>query len=110
MHKQKYEMAKKRIDEALQDAEEINTIRDKFKANKIQVIKYNCSLDENVQNFQSYEGFMQLVDNELIITNKKPLDNPKYTHTEPMETDQNQNETSAQESKGGYEDEEELSN
>lgn len=46
----------------------------------MKIIKYNCSLDRNVQNFQTYEGYMQVIDNQLIITNKKPLDNPKYQH------------------------------
>lgn len=46
----------------------------------MKIIKYNCSLDRNVQNFQTYEGYLQVIDDQLIITNKKPLDNPKYKH------------------------------
>ena len=40
----------------------------------------NSSLDDTTQNFSSYDGYMQTDINseELIIMNKKPVDNPKY--------------------------------
>ena len=40
--------------------------------NKVKVIKYNYSLDEEVQNYNYYEAFVQLSMDEqhLIITNK----------------------------------------
>lgn len=43
-------------------------------------MKYNYSLEDIVQNFPSYDGYLQLSHDgkELIITCKKPVDNQKY--------------------------------
>lgn len=64
---------------------------------------------------------MQLVDNQLVITNKKPLDNPKYICddsrvllTDPeyidKDHDKKQNKLCDKEERKGYVDEEELKN
>lgn len=49
-----------------------------FEENKIEIVKYNSSLDSTVQNFPTIDGFIQVIDGELIITNKKPVELPKY--------------------------------
>lgn len=35
-------------------------------------------MDESIQNFSTYEGYVQLVNDELVIMNKKVVDQPEY--------------------------------
>jgi hypothetical protein len=35
-------------------------------------------MDESIQNFSTYEGFIQLANDELVIMNKKVVDEPEY--------------------------------
>lgn len=51
-----------------------------FKNNKVSIKKYNYAIDDTVQNFSCFDGFLQLSEDEkyLIITNKKPVNNPEY--------------------------------
>ena len=35
-------------------------------------------MDESIQNFSTYEGFVQLVNDELVIMNKKVVEKPEY--------------------------------
>ena len=47
---------------------------------KIKIIKYNSSLDKVVQNFSSFDSYLQISRNkdELVIFNKKPIEFQKY--------------------------------
>ena len=70
-----------------------------FKKRKVKLVKYNSSLDKEVQNEVCYDAFMQISEDEtnLIITNKKPvkmeyiLASTAIKYTE--ETEQNQDNT-----------------
>jgi len=60
---EEYSKSKKRIAKEYENVDEIYLIEQKFKDNKIKLIKYNYSLDEIVQNMSAYEGYMQLSSN-----------------------------------------------
>lgn len=52
--------------------------------NKMHCFKYNYAFEEVVQNFNSYQSFIQLSPDgtELIITNRKPKEQLEYIHEE----------------------------
>lgn len=54
---------------------DINEIIKLFKEKKVKLIKYNQSLDKEVQDCVCYDGYMQLSqdEKELLITIKKPV-------------------------------------
>ena len=62
------------------ELEQVEDLKRVFKNNKVRIKKYNYAIDDTVQNFSSFDGFLQLSENEknFIITNKKPVDNPEY--------------------------------
>lgn len=66
------------IDKQILESEEINFIRKSFANQKVKIVKYNDPLDETTNKFCYFEGFMQLDGTEIVITNKKPLENPQY--------------------------------
>ena len=60
--------------------QEIEHIKTHFKQQKVSVIKYNYAVDDSVQNSSCFEAFLQLSEDEefLMITNKKPDEDPEY--------------------------------
>ena len=44
------------------------------------MVKYNFTLDESIQNFTTYDGYIQLSSDgqELLITNKKVIEDQEY--------------------------------
>ena len=58
----------------------IDEILEKFIKRKVKAVKYNNSLDKIVQNFCSYDCYIQISPDkqELIIMNKKPKEFQKY--------------------------------
>lgn len=51
----------------------------RFMENRIPCFKYNQSLDAVVQNFSCYEGYLSVeAEEDLIIMNKKPINEPEY--------------------------------
>ena len=82
----KYNHYKKRMD-AIKEEEridEINQIRYFLTNNRINCFKYNYAFEEVVQNFNSYQSFIQLSPDgtELVITNRKPREKLEYLHQE----------------------------
>ena len=73
-------MARMRIDERNSTLQCLENAKKRFKTGDVKCTKYNYSLEEIVQNFSTYEGFIQLSEDskKLIITCKKPIDNQKY--------------------------------
>ena len=59
----------------------------RFLNKKISATKYNYALDQNVQNFGCYECYIQLQKNDdVIIMNKRIIENPKYVlEQDPLE-------------------------
>ena len=45
---------------------------------KIECFKYNYSLEDTVQNFGSFQSYIEIKGEELIITNRKPVSKKKY--------------------------------
>lgn len=59
--------------EQMKDDSEIENIHKFFKENKVTITKLNHSLDESVQRFTQFDGYIQLKDDdELVIMLKKP--------------------------------------
>ena len=46
--------------------------------NKISIVKYNNTFDSSVQNFPTYDGYLQIEHGYLVITLKKPCAKPEY--------------------------------
>lgn len=46
----------------------------------IKCVKYNYALDSEIQNYLQYDSLISVSEDgtELIITNKKPVENPDY--------------------------------
>ena len=85
-HERLYNQYKRRIDSLRQEykIDEINQIRYFMMTNKINCFKYNYAFEEVVQNFNSYQSYIQLSSDgtELIITNRKPIEKLEYLHEE----------------------------
>lgn len=83
------EACKTRMD----DIDEINRIRKFFAENKVKIVKFNHSLDSDVQRFTQFDGYMT-IDQEtkyIEFTIKKPNNNPKYIlEADPMEVEKQQ--------------------
>ena len=59
--------------------DEIKQLRKFFSSNKIQIVKYNFSLDDCVQNSSIYDGYLQIGTNDqLKIVTLKPREIQKY--------------------------------
>lgn len=58
----------------------IDVIKERFKSNKIKCIKYNYSLDKEVQSVGAFEGYFQLSKDGqyLNIYNKKSIRKAEY--------------------------------
>jgi len=80
MHWEKYNKAKAMIDEQVANIEEYIDIRSYLSKNKINAFKYNYALDSNVQNFTTFDAFIELSkDYKYIqIINRKPNEAVKY--------------------------------
>jgi len=63
-----------------ENLDEYADLVDRLKYDKAKCYKYNQSIDQSVQNFASYEAILELSKDgtRLNITNKKPIENPKY--------------------------------
>ena len=79
-HWESYDRAKAIIDEQATNFEEYIDIRSYLSKNKIDAFKYNYALDSVVQNFGTFECFIELSkDYKYIkITNRKPNEQIKY--------------------------------
>lgn len=77
----------------MNDIGEIDRIREFFSKNKVKIVKFNHSFDEDVQRFTQFDGYMEY-DREkkyLKFTNKKPSNNPKYIlEADPAEVEKQQ--------------------
>ena len=64
------------------ELEQIEVLKKVFKNNKIKIKKYNYAIDESVQNFSSFDAYLQLSEDEtkFIVTNKKPVNDPEYIY------------------------------
>ena len=64
----------------MEDVDEINRIKKFFADNKVKIVKFNHSLDDSVQRFTQFDGFMQIDSetNYIKFTIKKPNNNPQY--------------------------------
>lgn len=71
---------KQKIDERIADVTTIDVIKERFKSNKIKCIKYNYSLDKEVQSVGAFEGYFQLSKDGqyLNIYNKKSIRKAEY--------------------------------
>lgn len=62
--------------------------RERFTNKRIPCMKYNHALEDVVQNFSTYQSYIQLKDNQLLIVNKKPVDNQEYVlEADPAEVE-----------------------
>ena len=59
-HSEKYQKAKERIDQEFSNIDEIANIRAEYSSKKMEIVKYNYMMDEAVQNFPCYDGYIQL--------------------------------------------------
>lgn len=66
----------RKLDQQIQDVDEILTIEKFFKENKIKVVKYNNTIDKSM-GVRSYNGFVQLSPDgeQLILTKFKIKEN-----------------------------------
>ena len=81
-HRECYERGMWRSKIAASELEQVEDLKKVFKNNKVSIKKYNYSIDDTVQNFSCFDSFLQLSEDEqyLIITNKKPVNNPEYIY------------------------------
>jgi hypothetical protein len=73
-----YQRNKKKIDFQRQNPNSFKEAKDRLISQEINCFKYNYSFDEETQNFNNFEATIQLSPDgrSLIITNKKPVNNP----------------------------------
>ena len=79
-HKMKYQLYRDEVDLKKHDYDEIEKITESLKNDPIKCYKYNNNLDKSIQNFSQFDSIISISGDgkELIITNKKPNENPEY--------------------------------
>lgn len=77
-----YQKNKLKIDERHHDLKQIDRIRERLKSERIKCVKYNHSLDDEVQRVVSFEGYLQLSKDGkfLKIVNKKVIRKKAYAY------------------------------
>jgi hypothetical protein len=58
----------------------IKTLEKKLKVSRVDCVKYNYGLDEEVQNFKTFDSQVQISDDglTLMLINRKPVANKQY--------------------------------
>ena len=79
-HCKAYFKNKERFHKQAEDAYEIDKIKEYLANNQIECDKYNYALDEGIQNYKCYNGYIQLSKDfkYINIVNRKPNDTVKY--------------------------------
>lgn len=91
---EKYRESCIRIDARKNNEKEIEEIQKIFSENKVKCIKCNFTLDESIQNFMQFDSFLELKNDEMMITNKKIIEEPEYileADQKVMQSKQDQN-------------------
>ena len=80
--KKQYLKNKYKIEKWRSEITTIDRIKERFKNNKIKCIKYNYSLDKEVQKIGGFEGYLQLSQcgKYLHIFNHKNVRKPQYIY------------------------------